>query len=269
MSRDIDGIIKTKYANAGDVGLGGLDLNELWPMSYSTPGGQHPQRIQFNQLFRYLSALGVEINSSGPFLAWDGTDPEGPDYEPGAVVTGSDGAIYNCLIANGPGSTIVNPVGDVTGTWVINSGRVVQQVYMDDGEVSTGTTVMPADDSIPQNTEGDEYMTLAVTPTKSTNKLKIDVVFNASFSVENRLTCALFQDSIADAIAACGTRNAATVVTNIKFTFIMIAGTTSATTFKVRCGGKVAGTTTFNGEAGVRNLGGVMSSSITITEIEA
>lgn len=117
MARDLDAIIKIIFANAGDVGLGGLDLNELWPISYSTPGGPFPQRIQFNQLLRWLSALAVEINAKGPFLEWDGTDPEGPDYEPGSVVTGSDGLRYLCAVANGPDSTIVNPVGDVTGTW--------------------------------------------------------------------------------------------------------------------------------------------------------
>jgi len=121
MSRDADGIIKQKYAESGDVGLGGLDIEELWPISYSTPGGPFPQRIQFNQLFRYLSALGVELNSKGPFLDWDGTDPEGPDYEIGAGVKGSDSDFYICKIANGPASTIVDPVGDSTGTWVTAS----------------------------------------------------------------------------------------------------------------------------------------------------
>lgn len=118
MARDIDGIIKQKYAENGDVGLSGLDLDELWTTTYSTPGGLFPSRLQFNQLFRYLSALGVEINSKGPFLDYDGTDPTGPDYNFGAIVTASDGLQYRCLIANGPGSIIVDPVGDLTETWV-------------------------------------------------------------------------------------------------------------------------------------------------------
>ncbi|MCK5614351.1 hypothetical protein KAR91_71455 [Candidatus Pacearchaeota archaeon] len=113
MSRDIDAIIQQKYAESGDVGLGGLDLEELWPVSYSTPGGAFPQRIQFNQLFRYLSALGVEINQKGPFLEYSALI----DYEIGVVVTGSDGRRYQAEIANGPASSIVDPVGDVSGTW--------------------------------------------------------------------------------------------------------------------------------------------------------
>ncbi len=53
--------------------------------------------------------------------------------------------------------------------------RLVQVVNTETGAVATGTTVMPADNTIPQNTEGDEYMTLAITPTNTNNKLLIEV----------------------------------------------------------------------------------------------
>jgi len=119
MARDIDGIIKQKFAESGDVGLGGLTLDELWPISYSTPGGPFPQRIQFNQLFRYISALAVEINEKGTFLEWDGTPVVAPDYQAGAIVTGSDGSIYYATAPNGPASTIIDPTTDVSGTWIL------------------------------------------------------------------------------------------------------------------------------------------------------
>lgn len=145
MARDSDGIIKVKYANAGDVGLDGLDLDELWPIAFSTPGGPFPQRIVFNQLFRWLSALGVEINSNGPFLEWDGDDPDGPDYEIGAGVTGSDGIRYTCRIANGPSSSIVNPVGDVTGTWDNNLSDI-GTIDLTGGQIAFPATAVPSSD---------------------------------------------------------------------------------------------------------------------------
>lgn len=40
------------------------------------------------------------------------------DYPVGVYVKGSDGFLYKALIANGPASTVVNPVGDTTGVWV-------------------------------------------------------------------------------------------------------------------------------------------------------
>lgn len=153
------------------------------------------------------------------------------------------------------------------------AGSVVQVVNTQSGAVATGTTVMPYDDTIPQNTEGDEYMTLAITPTSATNKLKIDVVFNGgNSSSASMMSVALFQDSTAGALAAVGdqylTGSKASV---ISFTHYMTSGTTSATTFKVRAGSDQAGTTTFNGNgqsAGTRTFGGVAVSSITITEIK-
>ena len=39
------------------------------------------------------------------------------DFEPGDIAKGSDDVIYTCLIANGPTSSVVDPVGDTTGRW--------------------------------------------------------------------------------------------------------------------------------------------------------
>jgi len=145
-----------------------------------------------------------------------------------------------------------------------------QTVNTQDGEVNTGTTQMPSDDSIPQNTEGDEYMTLSITPNSATSKLKIEVVgyLQESIGGNTKLTLALFQDSIANALACVfsfnGTTNSEPPIT---FTHFMTSGTTSATTFKVRAGANNAGTTTFNGSSGARKYGGVLASSVTITEI--
>lgn len=148
--------------------------------------------------------------------------------------------------------------------------KVVQVVNYQTGAVATGTTTIPYDDTIPQNTEGDEYMRLSITPQSTTNKLKIDVVFNGHcVNAAYHIIVALFQDSTANALAAVPSGTyAAGIPVPIKFTFYMVAGTTSSTTFKVRAGEIVAGTVTFNGEGGARLLGGVLYSSITITEYE-
>ena len=158
-----------------------------------------------------------------------------------------------------------------TGTVLVQSaGDSVQVVNDQDGEMATGTTVMPLDDTIPQNTEGDEYMTLAITPTSATSKLKIEVVVHLAHSTTDAvMVAALFQDSTANALAAgWQTRvGVADEVCTIAFTHYMSAATTSETTFKVRAGCPTAGTTTFNGISGARQLGGVLASSITITEV--
>ena len=149
------------------------------------------------------------------------------------------------------------------------TGLTAQVVNTQTGAVATGTTAIPYDDTIPQKTEGKEYMTLAITPKSATNKLKIDVVIFFHTNTTDHVTAALFQDSIANALAAgINERVASNVLTGgISFTHYMTAGTTSAITFKVRMGGKGSNTITFNGSNGARRYGGVMASSITITEI--
>lgn len=155
--------------------------------------------------------------------------------------------------------------------WVAISGsspKVVGIANTQTGAVATGTTILPFDDTIPQNTEGDQYMSLSYTPTSATNMLRIDVSLFGSLSVNAEFSVALFQDSTANALAATGqymvggpTNNYAQTLTHT-----MTAGTTSATTFKVRAGGAAAGTFTFNGRSSARRFGGVASSFITITE---
>lgn len=162
-----------------------------------------------------------------------------------------------------------NAVRDKIESLAAGSSVVVQVVSTQTGAVATGGTVIPLDDSIPQNGEGDEYMTLAITPASATNKLQIDVVFMGSSNAANWLSAALFQDSTANALAATSSYESVAgggQVLTIRHT--MTAGTTSATTFKVRAGRDAsAGTTiTFNGSVGGRLFGGVMASSITITE---
>ena len=149
--------------------------------------------------------------------------------------------------------------------------KLIQMVSTITGAVATGTTTIPYDDSIPQSGEGDQYMSLAITPKSSTSKLIIDVCgvwANSNATNPNPFIVALFQDSTASALAAVVHRLiGAGSEAQISLRYVMTSGTTSATTFKVRAGSNNAGTTTFNGVAGGRILGGAMASSIVITEM--
>lgn len=154
----------------------------------------------------------------------------------------------------------------------IGSGtNAIQQVqYQTVTSTASGTTQIPFDDSIPQSSEGDEYLTKSITPLSATNILIIEanllLGFNASVSVENQ-TVAIFQDSTADALAATSTWfpvSGGSLTMSLRHT--MLAGTTSSTTFKVRSGNNNAGTTRLNGTAGARRLGGRAASTLVITE---
>jgi len=150
-----------------------------------------------------------------------------------------------------------------------SSGKVVQTVNVQDGEYASTTTLAPQDDTILQNTEGGEFMTVSITPTNVANKLKIEVNTYLHNSAASWINYGIFQDSTADAIVSgeqYGTTG--TGAYNVGLIYWMDAGTTSSTTFKFRAGQHIAGTFGMNG-ASTRRGGGVRYSSMTITEYKS
>lgn len=154
-------------------------------------------------------------------------------------------------------------------------GKNIQVVQTSTSAFLTITAIIPFDNTIPQQGEGTEIITLAITPTSATNRLYIS--FTAAASTIGAASTgtgvgALFQDATADALASTfiDSTPAAAVsdVTTACFNFSMLAGTTSSTTFKIR-GGVVGGDDTLwiNGTAGAAVFGGVSSTTLTITEI--
>jgi hypothetical protein len=147
------------------------------------------------------------------------------------------------------------------------ASKVVQMVNVQTEAVATGTTVMPLDDTIPQNTEGDQYMSLAITPTNASNVLVIEVQLYGGISVITSFVSALFVDTTANALAAGFiVVGGANYTTALGLRHNVIAGTTSSLTFKVRIGPADPATLTFNGGATNRRLGTTPKSSMTITE---
>lgn len=150
------------------------------------------------------------------------------------------------------------------------NGVVVQVATTNYSAVGTGTTTIPFDDTVPQNTEGTEFMTQTITPRSATNVLVIETLLFLSGSLTSYLIAALYQDSTASAIAAgVQTVPTASYVYQVALRHTMVAGTTSPTTFKVRAGLQTAGTITFNGSVSARLFGAISKSNIKITEYKA
>jgi hypothetical protein len=194
------------------------------------------------------------------------------------AATGSDTNINLQLSSKGSGKIKLNSFsfpttdgtsGDVLktdGAGVLSFGPAVGLKYLGQTSLTaltTITTVIPYDDTIPQNTEGDQILSLTVTPTSATSKLLIFVDVTAgSNSTSRNVNVALFQDSTADALAATSDGN------SVHMLHTMTSGTTSATTFKVRCGPSAAGTVYVNGTiAGGALYNGKCSTTLTILEV--
>jgi hypothetical protein len=195
-----------------------------------------------------------------------GTDGNIISYDasgnPVAIATGSDGQVLTSAGAGQP-----------CAFETLTTGKVIQVVNVQSSTTATGTTVIPNDDTIPQITEGVEYLTLAITPTSSSNKLIVEWVIGLHASAETtgivQYSC-LFNTDIhsTNALACVGLQNP---IGNNQNTsagrYYVTAPGTSATTFRLRAGNSTTDTYTFNGAAGSSRLSTACVSSITITEI--
>jgi hypothetical protein len=152
-------------------------------------------------------------------------------------------------------------------------GKLIQQVTNHSTTSTSGTTIFPQDTTIPQNDEGTEFMTLAITPTSSTNRLRIFVHVQYCCGADSAYAgMGLFQDTTADALnCAYGWISSGNQTECMIMDHEMVSGTTSATTFKVRCGRAISGTFYFNQVAPHLSGpwgGGKQTSNLTIQEIE-
>lgn len=194
-----------------------------------------------------------------------------------SAVAGAGRGMYGTPAAFASGTTVKMTVNadywkELQNGHAFGAGIPVQMTSGLSGAVATGTTLIPYDDTIPQITEGDQYLTLSITPRSATNRLRIDVDFMASSDrgAGNHIIGALFQDATAGALAASAQYvTTSTAAGNVKFSHDMVAGTTSSTTFRLRCGQESAGTMTFNGQSAARRFGGISVSSIKIIEYKA
>ena len=185
-----------------------------------------------------------------------------------------DGSVDADSLATGAVTSGKLGTGSVTSGKLASGtgGKVVQVVNFQSAAVATGTTAISRDTSTPQISEGVEYMTLAITPTNASNKLYVEVTLFLGGDWELVMTGLLFNTTYhtTNALAAASVIIAGADHEHVlNFSYYVTAGTTSATTFRVRGGQFGSATTTFNGRAEAVEHGSAIKSSITITEISA
>lgn len=134
------------------------------------------------------------------------------------------------------------------------AGAVLNVVRTD---FTTGLTLnpagsVPADGTVPQNTEGTELITLSITPSAAANQIALFVsIFTGDGT--NTITVAAFRDSVASSIWAFR-EGVNSLGGNINGSYIDSPNTTSAVTYKIRVGS--ASTTYINGNFGFAKLYG-------------
>lgn len=197
-----------------------------------------------------------------------------------AITGNAAGAGVFTIASPNSASSFTATLPAVTGTLLSDKtpGTVLQVAYAELLTSGTTSVAIPADDTIPQNTEGTEILTLTMTPNFASSYLLVQVIANLSENTDvagpQGAIAAIFRDSTADAIAAdfalgdalAGVANALNVA-NFSFCFRVAATAATSTTFKLRVGGETAVAMRWNGFSGGRKLGGSWRTSMTVTEI--
>ena len=179
------------------------------------------------------------------------TDPQ--IHEPKGVAAAASGEVY---VANGAGS----------GAWAAGiSGQQVQIGYATSGTQIQASTTIPLDDTIPQNTEGTELITLAFTPKSASSTLIIEGF--CFYSSTQTGTLALFVDSTADALAATAADAGSNTATDISVKHSVASGSTSARTYKLRLGTSGGAEWEVNGVNGSQVFGGTACLVLKVTEV--
>ncbi len=149
-------------------------------------------------------------------------------------------------------------------------GRLVDDQYAENGTYETTTTEIPRDDTIPQQTEGAEALTVSITPKAAGNILQVEAggVFGLVSGASN-VNLALFQDATAAAIGASAVfLSVSASLASGEVKARVTAASTSETTFKLRFGA-ADGTSEVarNGDDTSRIFGGTAKTYIRVTEI--
>lgn len=116
---------ETPFANTGDKTTipdasqpsGDVSFEDGWTPDYAkdqaTDIDAKDVSRQSENYFKFTVTEALKEIQENGFKPYDAL----VNYPVGAVTPGSDDILYKCLIANGPASTVVDPVGDVSGTW--------------------------------------------------------------------------------------------------------------------------------------------------------
>ena len=233
----------------------------------------------------------VGINTTSPTVALDVTGnikassqiqiPDGTVSVPGiSPSTETSSGLYK-IATNKLGIAINGSrVGEIGVGYGGFTGNVIQVAY---AELTTSTVTssvsIPVDNTIPQNTEGEEILTCSITPKYANSILYVEsnsYIGESANNVDNIIQ-ALFRDSTADAISVsfnnASPPSSSSFTGGLSFnpTYMLAkesANSTSATTFKLRAGGGGSPTTLRVNGTGSQYFNGKLITYIRIIEVQ-
>lgn len=164
-----------------------------------------------------------------------------------------------CLIADSSQST---------GLAWAQRARLLQTSYTAYTIATSGSTTIPHDDTIPQNTEGTQLFTVSFTPVSASSTLYMCLTLAWSAAASDWFMGGIWVDSTANALAALDVYNTSSGASlPFALQYSEASGSTSARTYKVRVG-DTGGAWGINGNtSGTRSMGGVKNCALIIYEV--
>ena len=186
----------------------------------------------------------------------------------GTLDSGLSAVSYGLLSTDNP--SIPETAGAKALRTLAGAGVVLDRAYAEYTANANLTAVIPGDDTIPQNTEGTQIISVAFTPKSATSRLRLRFSGVFALSAIASGNVALFSSASADALTAGqATASAANYAMPISLEHEYVPGVTTALTFTVRAGPDTAATMRFNGSTAARRFGGVAKATLVIEEIAA
>lgn len=189
-------------------------------------------------------------------------------YMLGELIVPTDGANANRPFL-GDGATAGGRALAFKDESVIGAGSVINSAYAEVTAYSTTAATIPMDDTPPQNTEGLQLISVSITPTSATSKIRVRFVGLFSHSASEHIVTALFVSGNANSLRSTYVRTVgANTAAQSHLEFEHAPGTTSALTYSIRIG-TFAGTIYVNGNSTGRVFGGVAGAVLVAEEIKA
>jgi len=230
-------VVDAKIANA-TISYGKLNLADG-----SIPGTKIADKAITNAKLRdsaALSVIGRSANSTGV---------------PADIVAGTSGHfLRRSGTALGFGAIVADD---------LPAGTVLNAKFYESSTEYVITGIVPLDNTIPQNGEGQQIITGSITPSKTTSKIIGILSLNGDGTTTS--VFAAFRDLVASAISSTWVQTISSS-SLVAFQFIDSPATTSLVTYTIRCGPGSAGTLYVNRNNTGSLLGG--SNKITLTLLE-
>jgi hypothetical protein len=168
------------------------------------------------------------------------------------VILESSGSLYRSLLST-----------------ILPTGSVIQTVVAAPYTANANLAVIPNDDTIPQNTEGTQILTLNITPQFSTSQIRLFFNGFGSITVIATLSAALFRGGLADALNATQSYvSTANGTVPLSVEWVDSPATTAMVTYSIRAGSAI-GQARMNGSGAARVFGGKAACTLVAQEIKA